>query len=96
MDNDKVISLERSTIQSLDSIKKIHPKGFDYWLARELQNLLGYTKWDNFENAINKAKMACESVGNNADNHFADIRKMVSIGSGTKRTIDNVALTVSA
>jgi DNA-damage-inducible protein D len=56
------------------------------WSARELQHLLGYSKWENFANVINKAKLACEGVGNNVSDHFPDVRKMVSLGSGSERT----------
>lgn len=93
MENEEVIKAKQNTIQYLDSIKKGDSRGFDYWCARDLQGLLGYAKWDNFRSAIEKAIMACNSVGNNATNHFADIRKMVSIGSGTQRNIDDIALT---
>jgi len=72
------------SLKFLDELKRQHSTGFYYWLARDFQGLLGYTKWDNFKSAIEKAKMACNSVGNNAGNHFADIRKMVTIGSGTQ------------
>ena len=47
------------------------------WSARELQNILGYSKWENFFKVIDKAKSACESSGIEVSNHFPDIRKMV-------------------
>ena len=93
MENNKVAIITQSTIKFLDEIKHRDSKGFDYWLARDLQGFLGYAKWDNFKSAIEKARMACNSVGNNDANHFADIRKMVSIGSGTQRDIEDIALT---
>ena len=63
------------------------------WSARELQTILGYAKWDNFLNAIEKAKNACEGAGERVQDHFADVGKMVEIGSGTQRSIPDIALT---
>ena len=60
--------------------------GVECWSARELQTLLGYSKWENFANVINKAKIACENVGHNVSDHFPDVRKMVSLGSGSVMT----------
>ena len=60
--------------------------GVDFWLARDLQHLLGYTKWDNFSKAvISKAKTACEVSGHDVSNHFAGVGKMVTLGSGSQR-----------
>ena len=63
------------------------------WSARELQTILGYTKWDNFIKVIEKAKLACESSGIGTSDHFADVGKMVELGSGSRREIEDVALT---
>ncbi len=68
-------------------------KGIECWSARELQELLGYSQWKNFQNVIEKAKKAASNVGENISDHFADIGKMVDIGSETTREIDDVALT---
>jgi len=67
--------------------------GVEYWLARDLQHLLGYSKWENFQTVIAKAKTACEVSGHTVANHFPDVRKMVKIGSGTDREIDDIMLT---
>jgi DNA-damage-inducible protein D len=67
--------------------------GVEYWLARDLQHLLGYAKWDNFLNAISKAKTACEVSGHQVLDHFADVGKMVDLGSGSQRQIDDIMLT---
>ncbi len=53
------------------------------WSARELQLLLGYSKWENFEKVIKKAKEACKNAGGKVEDHFPDVRKMVDIGSGS-------------
>ncbi|CAM5193754.1 hypothetical protein OURE66S_03476 [Oligella ureolytica] len=57
---------------------------------RDLEHLLGYGKWDNFQSVINKAKTACEVSGHAISDHFADVGKMVVLGSGSKREIDDV------
>lgn len=67
--------------------------GIECWSARELQGILGYTKWDNFKNVIDKAKRSCEQAGEDINNHFADIGKMVEIGSGVEKQIPDNALT---
>ncbi|PKP02885.1 MAG: DNA damage-inducible protein D [Bacteroidetes bacterium HGW-Bacteroidetes-6] len=67
--------------------------GIEYWLARELQELLGYSEWRNFTNAIEKAKLSCESSGQLVVDHFVDINKMVKLGSGSQRQIDDIMLT---
>ncbi len=69
-------------------------KGVEYWLARDLQQLLGYAEWRNFhQSAISKAKTACEVSGHRTADHFVDVNKMVEIGSGTQREIDDLMLT---
>lgn len=67
--------------------------GVEFWLARDLQHLLGYTKWDNFLNVISKAKTACEVSGHEIPDHFADVGKMVDLGSGSQREINDIMLT---
>ncbi|MBK8394870.1 MAG: DNA damage-inducible protein D [Leptospiraceae bacterium] len=63
------------------------------WSARELQEILGYSKWDNFLNVVEKSKQSCLNAGFNVSDHFADVGKMVGIGSGSQRKIDDIALT---
>jgi len=75
------------------SVYREENTGMEFWLARDLQNLLGYTKWENFAKVIEKAKTACENSGFEPQDHFPDIRKMVDIGSGAKREIEDIALT---
>jgi len=65
----------------------------EFWLARDLQHLLGYTKWSNFQNVISKAKTACEVSGQDILDHFADVGKMVEIGSGATKEVDDIMLT---
>ena len=63
------------------------------WSARELQELLGYSLWQNFEKVLVKAKNACEQVGGTVEDHFIDVNKMVKIGSGAEKEIDDILLT---
>jgi DNA-damage-inducible protein D len=69
--------------------------GIEFWLARDLQQLLGYSKWDNFLNVVSKAKTACEVSGHEILDHFADVGKMVDLGSGSQREVDDIMLTGS-
>jgi len=68
-------------------------EGVECWSARDLQILLGYSKWENFEKVIQRAKDACKNAGEQIENHFPDVRKMVEIGSDTEREINDIALT---
>lgn len=65
--------------------------GVEFWLARDLQHLLGYAKWDNFLNVVSKAKTACKVSGHAVADHFADVGKMVDLGSGGQRDKSPVA-----
>jgi len=65
----------------------------EYWYARDLQKLLNYTKWKNFEGIIKKAMIACETSKYNISDHFADAGKMVQVGSGAKREMKDYKLT---
>lgn len=89
--------MESTQIQMMTETFEGHAQeaegGVEYWLARDLQFLLGYTKWDNFLSVINKAKTACEVSGHAIADHFADVGKMVELGSGSRREIDDVMLT---
>lgn len=64
----------------------------EYWLARELQPLLDYAKWSNFEQVIEKARVACATAGQPVGDHFADVGKMVDVGSGAQREVTDIAL----
>jgi len=68
-------------------------EGVECWSARELQDLLGYSKWENFEKVIQKARDACKNAGEEIDYHFPDVRKMITKGKGAKDEIDDILLT---
>lgn len=68
-------------------------KGIECWSARELQSIFNYAEWRNFLKIVNKAKEACENSGTDISNHFVEANKMVELGSGAKREIEDMALT---
>ena len=76
-----------------DSIKQINPYGQEYWSARDLMPLLGYDKWQWFEDAIKRAMTLCKRVGQLVANHFITARKSVIIGHGAIRGIIDYHLT---
>ena len=78
--------------QTFESIKHVNEYGEEYWLARELQLVLEYAQWRRFSDAIERAKLACKNSGFAVEDHFADVGKMVDIGSGAERQIDDVML----
>jgi len=65
----------------------------EFWFARDLQVLLGYGQWKNFQKVIEKAKIACQNSGLAVDDQFADVGKMIVAGKGAEREIDDIALT---
>ena len=82
-------NIEEYTEKTFESIKHIDEYGNEYWEARELMPLLEYSKWENFHKVIKRAMIACETSNNKVSDHFPEFRKMVDIGSKTKReTID--------
>ncbi len=68
-------------------------EGIECWSARELQLLLGYSKWENFEKVIQKAKDACKNAGEKVEYHFPDVRKMITKGKGAQDEINDILLT---
>ena len=82
--------MEKATIVKLNKTFEgyaYEQDGIDYWLARELQELLGYAEWRNFLNAVDKAKESCKTTGEAVSDHFVDVNKMVKIGSGANFTM---------
>ena len=67
--------------------------GIEYWLARELQELLGYADWRNFLNAVNKAKESCETTGEAVSDHFVDITKTIQMPKGATKEVPDMMLT---
>jgi len=89
--------MKHETVMTLTTTFEAHSQetenGVEFWLARDLQHLLGYSKWDNFLNVVSKAKTACEVSGHEVLDHFAGVGKMVDLGSGSQREIDDIMLT---
>jgi DNA-damage-inducible protein D len=88
--------MEKSTIIKLNKSfeeSAYEQDSVEYWLARELQELLGYSDWRNFLNAVDKAKESCKTTGEDVLDHFVDVTKMVKIGSGAERKQDDIMLT---
>jgi len=80
--------------QSFNQISQTwEDSGIEYWFARDLQELLEYSEWRNFLKVIEKAKEACEDSGGKVENHFVAVNKMVVIGSGAERPIEDIMLT---
>jgi DNA-damage-inducible protein D len=90
MEKDIIVRLHQNFEKT---VYKDQETGMEFWLARELQELLGYTQWRSFEAVIEKAKTACKNSGHDPQDHFAHTRKMVDIGSDAKREIEDIALT---
>ena len=78
--------------QTFESIKHVNEYGEEYWLARELQGVLEYARWENFNKTIERAKKACTNTGFDVEDHFRGVTKMVPLGSGAEREIDDVML----
>ena len=90
--------MEQNIVRQLHSdfekdVQKEQETGLEFWLARDLQELLGYAKWENFTKVVDKAKRSCENAGFEPSDHFLDVRKMVPLGLGTSREVDDIALT---
>lgn len=85
-------SLTKYSEETFESVKHVNEYGQEYWLARELQPILEYAQWRRFAEAIDRARLACQNSGFDAADHFADVGKMVDIGSGAEREIDDIML----
>ncbi|MFH2119671.1 MAG: DNA damage-inducible protein D [Pseudomonadota bacterium] len=90
MDKEIVVRLHSSFEEM---VQKFPDTETEFWCARDLQMLLGYSQWRNFAAVIDRAITACENSGYDPKDHFAHISKMVVLGSGAKREIDDIALT---
>ena len=89
-------SMNKETISKLNKSfeeSAYEQDGVEFWLARELQELLGYSDWRNFVNAVDKAKESCKNTLETISDHFVDVNKMVKIGSGAERKKDDIMLT---
>ena len=65
-----------------EKIKKISKDGYEFWFAREFAKVLGYEKFDNFINVIEKARISCETSGQKSQEHIADVGEMIEVANG--------------
>ncbi|MDX8399441.1 MAG: DNA damage-inducible protein D [Gallionellaceae bacterium] len=82
--------LIHSLTDSFEAHAQQTESGVEFWLARDLQHLLGYSEWRNFSAVISKAKTACEVSGHAVSDHFVDVNKMVDLGSGGQREVEDI------
>ena len=88
-------NMEKETISKLNKTFEEYAyeqDGVEYWLARELQNLLGYSEWRNFLNAVVKAKVSCETSGQRVIDHFVDINKTIPMPKGAEKQNDDMIM----
>lgn len=78
--------------QSFEDLKQVNDHGAEHWSARALQPLLGYSQWRRFEDAIKRAQISCEQSGNDPAYHFAGAGKMIGLGKGGQREVEDYQL----
>lgn len=83
----------KSLVGNFESYAKTSTEGVEFWLARDLQQLLGYAKWDNFISVISKAKTACEVTEHAVSDHFADVGKTIQMPKGAQKEVPDIMLT---
>lgn len=85
--------LIRSLTDSFEAHAQQADNGVEFWLARDVQYLLGYSEWRNFTSVISRAKTACEISNHPISDHFVEVTKMVGLGSGSQREVEDIMLT---
>jgi DNA-damage-inducible protein D len=87
-----VSDLKRYSDQTFEEIKNIDEHGNEFWYARDLQTVLDYSEWRNFENVIEKAKEACRNSRNSVSDHFVDVNKMIALAKTAEREVQDYRL----
>ncbi len=80
--------LRAKEYENFESIKVVREDGSEYWSARELSRILEYKKWENFAKVIDKAMLACKNSGENVEDNFTEITKIIIVGATQKKVID--------
>ena len=83
----EIVKTSSGHLSPFERIRKVNEAGNEFWESRDLAEVLEYTQYRNFETVVEKAKLACFNSGHRIEDHFADISKMIEIGSGATREI---------
>jgi prophage antirepressor-like protein len=75
-----------------ETIRRVNDDGTEYWSARDLSKILGYTLWQKFKNVVEKAQEACQNSGQGVSDHFIQVDKMIKAGKGAKRRVEDIHL----
>src|SRR5438045_3738804 len=81
-----------SNTSPFEAIRRVNETGQEYWSARELAKVLGYTEYNKFKNALEKAEIACLNISQSVEDHFAHVSDMIEVGKGAKRKVQDVHL----
>ena len=92
MDIQKIYQYKSAFDLIAKSIKDDEGNTIEVWFARELQQVLGYARWENFVVAIGRAMKSCKTLGVNVDDYFREVTKMVQLGSGSQREVQDFML----
>jgi len=88
---DKQLQVLQNNLET--AVQRADAEGIEFWFARDLQAPLGYARWENFQTAISRAMESCEASGHDVSDHFRGVTKMVELGSGSQRAVDDFMLT---
>lgn len=80
-------------VSPFDAIRKVSEEGIEYWSARDLAKILGYSDFRNFQDVLKKAKLSCEESGQASSDHFGDVTDMITVGKGAKRKLSDTHMT---
>ena len=90
MDSRRIEQIKRQFDNAIQVVKE---ERIEFWYARDLMKLLGYTEWRNFENAIKRAIISCETSNIQSNDHFVEVNKLITAGKGAKRSVNDYMLT---